>query len=96
MAAKPKQDSTNQVEAEKPKATRKTLTTAERIAKAEADLAAIKAKAAAKEDKARDEAREKRAKLVVKRNALNEQIHAFDDVLGDDVDVPTPTEADEV
>lgn len=59
-------------------AKRKMLTPAERIAKAEADLAAIKAKAAADSGKKAAKVDEKLKSLVAKRDKLNEQIAALE------------------
>lgn len=76
-----KKDSTTKTEEVKPK--RKQLTPAERVAKAEAELAALRAKAEEKEAKVRTAAKEKRAKLVEKRDALNVQISDLDAIVGD-------------
>lgn len=67
----------------KPKVTRKQLTPAERIARAEAELKALRAKADEKEAKAKAEARVKRDALVVKRDALNAQILELNLTIGD-------------
>jgi hypothetical protein len=72
---------------EETKRTRKVLTPAERIAKAEADLAALKAKANEKEEKAKAAAREKRNDLLIKRGKLDEQIAELNATIGvDEVD----------
>lgn len=67
----------------KPKVKRTQLTTEQRIAKAEAELEAIKAKAAAKQTKAAEAAKAKRDALVTKRDALNVQIAELTATIGD-------------
>lgn len=69
---------------EKPKATRKTLTPEEKIAKLEAELKAAREKAEAKTNKAKAEAVAKRAALVEKRDALTNQIKELTAIIGDD------------
>ena len=69
---------------------RKMPTAEERVAKLEADLAAAKAKATAKANKAVTDAKEKQAKLVVKRDALNSQISDLDKIIGVNTLAVTP------
>lgn len=65
------------------KAKRTMPTAAERVARLEAELAAAKAKAEAKANKAKAENIERRAKLIVKRDALNTMISNLDTVIGE-------------
>lgn len=78
MARQNTQGQASEPKPEAPKKERKVLTQAERIAKLEADLAAARAKAAAKVDKARTDALERRAKLVTKRDEINAKIAEID------------------
>lgn len=66
------------------------LTGAERIAKMEAEVEALRKKEEAKADKVKAASIDKRAALVVKRNALNVQIAELNALIGDDIDVPPP------
>lgn len=77
MAAKP---STTKVEKAKP--VRKHLTPAERIAKAEADLAALRKKEEAKAAKATATKVADRDKLVAKRDELNVKIDKLNAEIG--------------
>lgn len=76
----------NTTQAKAPKAEskpRKTRTTAERIAALEAELAATKAKAEERAQKTTAVLREKRSKLVARRDKLNADIEALDKQIGD-------------
>jgi hypothetical protein len=84
----PKQDKTT-AQAEAPKAKRAVLTPEQRIAKAEADLAALRQKAEARKNKARDEAWDKRAKLIARRDELNAKIAKIDAEFPQDEDAST-------
>ena len=61
-----------------PKKERTVLTPQQRVAKLEAELEAARKKAEERENKARNTAWEKRAKLVAKRDELTKQIDAID------------------
>jgi chromosome segregation ATPase len=65
----------------KPKATRKVLTFEEKVARAEAELASLRDKAAKKATEQRDKLTEERGKLVAKRDELNLKIGAIDQEL---------------
>lgn len=65
------------------KKTRKTSTPEERVARLEAELAAAKERAEAKANKADNLLRAQRAKLIERRDALQEKIDAITDQLGD-------------
>lgn len=71
---------------EKPKAKRTTLTPEQKIARLEAELKAARDKAEAKANKAKAEAVDKRAKLIEKRDALNDQIAELDAIIGEDTE----------
>lgn len=66
---------------DKPKRTM--LTPEQRVAKLEAELAAARERAEKKANKAVNEAKDKRAKLVEKRNALDNQIAQLTATIGD-------------
>jgi chromosome segregation ATPase len=66
-----------QTEAE-PKAKRKTLTQAERIAKLEAELAAARGKAVSRAQKQAERLTEQRKQLVAKRDELNTKIESVE------------------
>lgn len=66
-----------------PKKERRVLTPEERIAKAEADLKALREKAEAKKNKARNAAAEKRAKIRDKMVELNTQHNDLTETIGD-------------
>ena len=89
---------TKNAKAEKPK--RKMLTPAERVAKAEADLAALREKATARASKAASQLREHRAKLVAQIVERDEKIEAIDDELHalgvNDEDVELPLDDEDV
>lgn len=72
------------VKAEAKKTERKVLTPEQRVAKLEAELAAARKKAEDKANKQINEAKDKRAKLVEKRDALNVQILELTEIIGDD------------
>lgn len=79
--------------AKETKAERKVRTDAERIADAERQLKELRERAEKKANKARDEAWAKRAKLVERRDKLNEQIAEIDKAYPqEDSDQPLPTE----
>ena len=78
--------------AEAPKAKRTMLTPAEKIAKLEADLAAAKAKAEAKENKARDAAWAQRDALLNQVNERLAKIHAIEDEFGKPADTDPANE----
>lgn len=86
LTGKAKEDYDKRVAAQsKPtEAKRRMLTPAEKVAKLEADLAAARKKAEERADKVINQAKEKRAKLVEKRDALNDQIRELTVVIGDD------------
>lgn len=74
------------------------LTPAQRVAKAEAELARIKEQAAAKEAKAGNKLREQRAKLVAQIAERQAKVDAINAQLGDDgetSDTPLPIGDDE-
>lgn len=66
-----------------PKKERKVLTPEERIAKAEAELKALREKAEAKKNKERNAAAEKRAKIRDKMVELNTQHNDLTETIGD-------------
>ena len=68
------------------KAKRKMLTPAERVAKLEAELEAARKRAEEKANSAANKARERKAKLVEKRDALNAEIAKLDEVIGGDAE----------
>lgn len=75
---------------------RTVLTPEQRVAKLEAELAAARKKAEERANKAKDQARDKRTKLVEKRNALNVQIAELNEIIGDgDVIGDGPDQADD-
>lgn len=85
-AAKNEQD-----QGKAPEKKRTVLTQEQRIAKLEAELKAAREKAEAKANKHFAQLRERRAKLVAKRDSLNEQIAAIDSELpAEKVDTSTP------
>jgi flagellar motility protein MotE (MotC chaperone) len=66
---------------------RKIRTIEEQIADAEAKAKALREKAEKRKTKVVDEAKDKRAKLVEKRDALNVQILELSEVIGDNAGV---------
>lgn len=81
MAATKKKDDSVKEPAKKKE--RKVSTPEERIAKLEADLAAARQRAEVKANKAHDLLRTQRAKLIERRDVLQEKIDTITDELGD-------------
>jgi hypothetical protein len=82
-------------EESKPAAKRTMLTPQQRIEKLEAELKAAREKAEAKANAAANQAKERKAKLVAKRDALNEEIAKLDAIIGDEPAAPAGNEDSE-